>query len=63
MAIEVSPLTEVAAAVGDEPSGPTSERGNDGRWTATATARLTFNRGGGGGGREGRRSWRQRSHL
>ena len=40
MATEVSPLTEVAAAVGDETSGPTSERGNDGRWTATAPARL-----------------------
>ena len=33
-------LTEVAAAAGDEPSGPTSERGNGGRWMATATARL-----------------------
>ena len=32
MASKVSPLTEVAAAVaGDEPSGPTSERGNNGR--------------------------------
>ena len=34
MATEVSPLTEVAAATGDEPSGPTSERGNGGRWMA-----------------------------
>ena len=34
MASEVSPLTEVAAAAGDEPSGPTTERGNNGRWTA-----------------------------
>ena len=33
-ASEISPLTEVAAAAGDELSGPTSERGNDGRWTA-----------------------------
>ena len=32
VASEISPLTEVAAAAaGDEPSGPTSERGNDGR--------------------------------
>ena len=34
VASEVSALREVAAAIGDEPSGPTSERGNDGRWTA-----------------------------
>ena len=34
MASEVSALREVAAAIGDEPSGSTSERGNDGRWTA-----------------------------
>ena len=31
MASEVSPLTKVAAAAGDEPSEPTSERGNGGR--------------------------------
>ena len=31
MASEVSPLTEVAAAAGDEPSGRTSKRGNGGR--------------------------------
>ena len=40
VATEVSPLMEVAAAAGDEPSGPTSERGNGRRWTVTATARL-----------------------
>ena len=31
---EISPLTEVAAAAGDELSGPTCERGKGGRWTA-----------------------------
>ena len=34
VASEISPLTEVAALAGDEPSGPTSELGNGGRWTA-----------------------------
>ena len=40
MASEVSPLTEVAAAADDEPSGPTSKLGNDRRWTATTMAKL-----------------------
>ena len=31
VASEISPLTEVAAVAGDEPSGPTSELGNGGR--------------------------------
>ena len=40
---EVSPLTEVAAVVRDEPSGLTSKRGNGGPWTATARLRLAAN--------------------
>ena len=40
MASEVSPLTKVAAAAGDEPSGPTSKLGNGRWWTATAMAKL-----------------------
>ena len=32
-------MSEVAAAAGDGVFGPTSERGNGGRWTATATLR------------------------
>ena len=43
MASKVSPLREVAAVARDEPSRPTSERGNDGRWTATARLRLAAN--------------------
>ena len=46
MASEVLPLREVAAAARDEPSRPTSERGNDGRWTTTATARLRLSANG-----------------
>ena len=34
VALEISLLTEVAAAAGDKLFGPTSERGNGGRWTA-----------------------------
>ena len=35
---EISPLTEVTAAAGDELSRPTCESGNDGRWTANGDA-------------------------
>ena len=34
VASEISPLTEVASAAGDELFGPTSERGNGGPWIA-----------------------------